>query len=332
MTMPRRPAATGSIVRGVTCAAALALLALAPLYVNSYHAGQMTSTLVFILVLTGLNLATGFGGIISLGHGALFAMGAYTTAVLVHYWGWPYLATLPVAVATTAALGLLIGVPTLRLRGLYLALVTVGVAICAVPFFKRFDWIGASQGLSTPPLQAPLGLHAEQGAYYVALLCALAGLVLARNLVRSAIGRAVRAASVNELAASTYGVDIPSYRLLVFVISAGYAGLAGGIQTMHVGFVSPDSFPLLLSLTFFIGIVVGGLGSSVAGPVLGAIFIEYVPVWSGNIDQSLSGMVYGVVLIVVLLAAPDGAASVGPRLAALFKRRTRAEIPALPLL
>lgn len=322
-----RPAAGFRIpgaAQAALAAAALVLLALAPLQLNSYRTGQMTSTLVFATVLIGLNLATGFAGIISLGHGALFAMGAYTTAVLVHHYGWPYLATLPVAVLSTMALGLVLGVPTLRLRGLYLALVTVGVAICAVPFFKRFEWLGASQGLPTPPVQAPFGLQAEQWVYYVALFFAAAGLVLARNLVRSGVGRAVRAASVNELAASTYGVNIAWYRLLVFVISAGYAGLAGGIQTMHVGFVSPDSFPLALSLTFFIGVVVGGLGS-VVGPLLGAVFIQYVPVWSGEIDPSLSGIVYGVVLIVVLLAAPEGAASIGPRLVAAFDKRPLTE-------
>lgn len=309
--------------------AVLAALAFAPLQLNAYRTGQMTSALVFTTVLVGLNLATGFAGIISLGHGALFAMGAYTTAVLVHHYGWPYLATLPVAVATTMALGLAIGVPTLRLRGLYLALVTVGVAICAVPFFKRFEWLGASQGLTTPPVQAPSGLRAEQWVYYVALVCAAVGLLLARNIVRSGVGRAVRAASAHELAASTYGVDIASYRLLVFVISAGYAGLAGGIQTMQVGFVSPDSFPLALSLAFFIGAVVGGLGS-IVGPVLGAIFIEYVPVWSGAINPSLAGIVYGVVLILVILVAPDGAASGGSRLAALLRKRTVSGAQALP--
>jgi len=330
MSLLREIPALRMPVRASLIAVALALLALAPLHLDTYRMGQMTSALVFAMVLLGLNLATGFAGIISLGHGALFAMGAYTTAVLVHHYDWPYLATLPVAVATTMALGLLIGVPTLRLRGLYLALVTVGVAICAVPFFKRFEWLGASQGLSTPPLQAPFGLRAEQWVYYVALFFALAGFVLARNLVASGVGRAVRAASVNELAASTYGINIPWYRLLVFVISAGYAGLAGGIETMHVRFVSPDSFPLSLSLTFFIGVVVGGLGS-VTGPVLGAIFIEYVPVWSGEIHQSLSGIIYGAILIVVLLAAPGGAASIGPRVAAFFRKRARTEATAFPL-
>lgn len=303
--MSRRPA----VHAGGYLTLALLLIA-APLQLNDYRVSQLNAVLVFTIVLVGLNLVMGFGGMISLGHGALFAMGAYTTAVLVHRYGWPHLATLPVSVATTSVLGALIGIPALRLRGLYLALVTVGVAICAVPFFKRFDWLGGAQGISLSMPWTPGGLSHDQWAYYVSLVIAIAGFVAARNIIRSGVGRALRAASANELAASTYGVNIAWYRLSIYVLSAGYAGIAGGLHTMSVGFASPDSFPLTLSITLFIGAIVGGLGS-VSGPVLGALFVQYVPVWAADIERSLADAIYGIILIVVLLIAPQGVAGIG---------------------
>lgn len=303
----------------------LLLMVVAPLQLPPFRVNQLTGVLIFALALVGLNLTTGYAGIISLGHGAFFAVGAYTSAVLAHHYSWPLVAALPVSLVTAAILGLLIGLPTLRLRGLYLALVTVALAMCAVPFFQRFEWLGGAQGLVVPESDAPFGLAPDQWVYYVAFVLAALGFVVARNLMRSNVGRALLAAKTNEVAASTFGVDISRFRTLTFVVSAGFAGLAGGVQTMLVGFASPDSFPLMLSLTFFIGIVVGGVGSA-SGPIIGAFFVQFVPLWGGEINTSVAGLIFGVILILVILVAPGGIAGVVGRLSnKLFSKNGKRE-------
>ncbi|WP_405102817.1 branched-chain amino acid ABC transporter permease [Micromonospora sp. NBC_01412] len=306
-------------VLAVLSVVGLLVLVAAPFQLPPFRVNQITGVFIFALVLVGLNLVTGYAGIISLGHGAFFAVGAYTSAVLTHHASWPLLATLPVSLVVAAALGAVVGLPTLRLRGLYLALVTVALAMCAVPMFQRFEWLGGSQGLVVTADTPPFGLASDQWVYFVALVLAGAGFLVTRNIMRSDAGRALLAAKSNELAASTFGVDVSRFRTITFVISAGFAGLAGGVQTMMVGFASPESFPLMLSLTFFIGVVVGGVGS-ISGPLIGAFFVQYVPIWGGDINTSLSGLVFGAILILTILVAPGGIAGLAGRLA----RRVRA--------
>ena len=215
--------------------------------------------------------------------------------------------------------GFLFGFPALRFGGLYLALATFALAVATpqILSYKGFDaFTGGSQGLTLTKPHAPfgIGLSGDQWLYLVCLACAAALYWAARNLVRGRIGRALVAIRDQPIAAETMGVNAALYKTTCFGVSALYAGVAGGLSALAVGFVSPESFGLALSLAFLVGIVVGGLGS-LGGALFGALFIEFVPnladqltVSFGEGAKALPGAIYGALLILVMAALPTGAA------------------------
>jgi branched-chain amino acid transport system permease protein len=207
-----------------------------------------------------------------------------------------------------ALAGFLLGLPALRLRGLYLALVTLGVAIATPQIIKRADGLtGGTQGLSVPKVTAPAwsGLADDQWLYFVTLVVSLVTFVLAAFLVRGRVGRALVAIRDNEIAARTMGVDLARYKTGTFAVSAAYAGIGGAIFTLPIGFLAPESFPLALSFAFLAAIVVGGL-ATIAGALFGALFIEFVPVYAADVDEALAGVIYGGVLILFMYLLPGG--------------------------
>lgn len=312
------PVAGGLVTRAGRPAAAAVLavvVLLAPFQLPPFRVFQLTMVIVYAVALLGLDLLVGVGGQISLGHGAFFAVGAYTSAILMHRYDVPYLATLPVAVVVTFALGLLLGVPVLRLRGLYLALVTLAIAVFCVPLLKRMQSLtGGAMGLTLPKPVAPgwSGLADDQWLYYLALAVAGVAFLAASGLLRSRVGRALRAIRDNEAAAEVMGVRLASYKTLAFAWSAMYAGLAGCLYTWAIGFVSPDSFTVSLSITLLAGLVVGGLGSP-AGAVLGAIFVMYVPSVAQDLNKAAPGVIFGLLIIAVMYVAPTGLAGLAGR-------------------
>jgi branched-chain amino acid transport system permease protein len=278
--------------------------------------GELTLVLVYAVAVLGLNLLVGYSGQISLGHGAFFAIGAYAAAVLVVRAHVPHLLTLPAAALVTFVLGFAFGVPALRLRGLYLALVTLALAVATPPLIKRFEGLtGGVQGMSVPQPRVPgwLPLDPDQFLYLLALLVAAVMFLLAANLTRGGLGRALVSIRDNERAAITMGVDRARVKTRAFACSAAYAGVGGALFTFALGFVAPESFTLLLSFNFLAAVVIGGLGT-VVGPLLGALFIEFVPQYAGDINQALIGVVYGATLIAVMYLAPGGAAGLLRRL------------------
>jgi branched-chain amino acid transport system permease protein len=309
-------------LRAAALAAGLAVAVLIPFFFSSFRVSQFSLVLAYAVAVLGLNLLVGYNGQISLGHGAFFAVGAYTAALLIGKASFPYIATVPLAGLVAFAAGFLFGVPALRLRGPYLALVTLGLAIATPQLIKRFDGLTeGTQGLTvnqpTPPGWLPLAN--DQFIYFVTLAVAAVMFVLAWNLVRGQAGRAIVAVRDNEIPAKAMGIDIARIKTRTFAVSAAFAGVAGALYVFSIGFVAPESFTVTLSLGLLAAMVVGGV-RSVGGAIFGALFIEFVPVWAGDVNQALTGVVYGVVLIAFMFVLPGGMASLGKRVKRIRKQ------------
>lgn len=311
---------------------AVAIVALAiPFFASGYRLYQGSQVLILAIALLGLNLLTGFNGQISLGHGAFFAIGGYGSAILMAKLGAPYWVAIPIASLICFGAGFLFGFPALRFGGLYLALATFALAVAApqILSYKGFDALtGGTMGLLLNKPHAPFGLplSADQWLYFFCLGSAAALYWAASNLVRGRVGRALIAIRDQPIAAETMGVNAALYKTMCFGVSAFYAGVAGGLSAVIVGFVSPESFGLPLSLAFLVGIVVGGL-ASLRGMLFGALFIEFVPniadqltINFGESAKALPGAVYGVLLILVMALMPEGVAGAA-RVAAGAARR-----------
>jgi len=237
-------------------------------------------------------------------------LGAYTSGIMMDRWNAPFLTTLPVAGAVCLGAGFLFGIPALRLEGLYLALATFSLALAVPQILKYFEhWTGGSQGLVLSKPEAPfrLSLSPDQWLYFVALATLALSMILAWNLLRGRTGRALIAIRDHHIAAEAMGVNSALYKSLAFGVSAGFTGVAGGLSAGAIAFVAPDAFNVFLSVTFLVGIVIGGL-ASIAGVVWGALFIQFVPNWAQDISKAAPWAIYGVFLIVFMYTMPRGIA------------------------
>jgi branched-chain amino acid transport system permease protein len=292
---------------------------------TNYHLFQLTLVMVYAIAILGQSLLTGFNGQISLGHGAFYAIGAYTTAILMTTWGVPYWATLPISAIVCAVVGFLVGLPALRLEGLYLALTTFALAV-AVPQILKYklfeDWTGGVQGLVIDKPEAPFGLplSPDHWLFLFTVIVAILLYIVAWNLVRGRIGRAMMAIRDHAMAAEAMGINLSLVKTRTFALSAMYTGLAGSLGAIAIQFVAPDSFGVFLSIFLFVGLVVGG-ASSIGGTLIGAAFIEFVPNLADLVSKAAPSAVYGVILIAVMFLMPAGA---GGGLAALWRKLVRA--------
>jgi branched-chain amino acid transport system permease protein len=294
---------------GLMLAVAVVVLGL-PFSAQPFRVFQFTMVGVFAIATLGVNLLTGYNGQISLGHSFFFAVGAYTTAILTVDHGWNYLLTLIPAFILTFVLGFLFGIPALRLEGLYLALVTLALGVVAPPLIKRFsDLTNGSAGIVVDKPDAPewSGLAADQWRYFFTIAVAAVLFLVAWNLVRGRIGRALIAIRDNHIAAEAMGINPAVFKTFTFAISTSYAGVAGGLYALSVGFVSPESFSVLIGIEFLTGAVVGGL-ATIVGSVLGALFTYFIPEYASQLNPSAPNVLYGMVLIGVVLVAPSGVA------------------------
>jgi branched-chain amino acid transport system permease protein len=291
--------------------AAVLLVALVfPFFVKDYVVFQATMVLCYAMALIGLNILTGYNGQISLGHGAFFAIGAFTAAILIDRFGMPYWMTIPAAGVVCLIAGYLFGLPALKLEGLYLALATFALSV-ALPQLLKYkhleQWTGGVQGIVLTKPEAPFGLplNSDQWLYLLTLAVTIFMFLLARNLMNSGVGRAITALRDHPLAAETMGVDIRHYKATVFGVSALYTGIGGALSAIAVQFVAPDSFSMFLSISFLVGIVVGGVGS-LSGALYGAVFIMFVPGAAEKISKAAPWAVYGAVLILFVFVMPGG--------------------------
>jgi branched-chain amino acid transport system permease protein len=318
----------------VAAGLALAIACALPLAGSDYRVFQATLVVVDAIALLGLNLLTGYGGQISLGHGAFFGMGAYTTAILVHRLGVPYLITLPIAGGLCLVVGFLFGLPALRLEGLYLALATFALGVVFPQLLKYRgieDWTGGVQGITLGKPEAPFGLplSPDQWLYVLSLAVAAMAFAATRNLVRGPVGRAIMAVRDAPIAAACAGVDTSLYKAVTFGVSAMLTGIAGALGALAVQFVGPDSFSALLSIGLLVGIVVGGL-ASVEGAVYGALFIRLVPDLAGDVSKAAPGVIYGVVLVLCVRAMPAGVSGLVARVSSAVQRRLQGQAEGEP--
>jgi len=308
-----------------------AVLAILPFrFSNTYY----TTVLVFIGINTitavGLNLLMGYAGQVSLGHAAFVGLGAYTSAILSTRLGLPLWVAIPAAIAVTSLIAYVVGVPTLRLQGHYLAMATLGLGIIVYIVFKQWDPVtGGTSGIVNVPPLSPLGAKYSDNprlfdlqTYFVVWAAACVLMVLSANIVDSRIGRAFRAVHGSEVAASTLGVNVSGFKIQVFVLSAAYAALAGCLYAHYVKFVNPEPFRFTFSVELVVMVVVGGM-ASVWGAVVGAgtvtILSEFLREF-GDYDV----VAFGVILMLIMTFLPQGltrAASDSLRAALRARRR-----------
>jgi branched-chain amino acid transport system permease protein len=305
----------------------LGVLVAFPLFAKNFIIFQMTMLLIYGLAVLALNILTGGSGQFSLGQSAFYAIGAYTSAILMEQYGVNYALTLPIAGVLCFGAGFLFGQPALRLSGVYLALATFALAT-AMPQLLKLNflepWTGGVQGLVVTKPDAPFGLPMSQDMwlYYFTLVVTIAIYLFSVNLLRSRSGRAFMAIRDNEIAASAMGIDVALYKTLAFGVSAGITGVAGGLGAIAVQFVAPDSYTITLAISLFLGMVVGGVGW-LPGSIVGSAFIIFVPNIAEGISKGLSGAVFGVLLFLVIFLVPHGArqiAVVGQQLIGKFKK------------
>jgi len=306
-------ARTAAAARSLRLGAVLVVLVLAaalPLFVSGFRLFQFTQVLIYAIALLGLNLLTGNNGQFSLGHGAFYGIGAYTSAIMVDRWGIGYGWTIPTAGLVCLIVGFLFGRPALRLEGLYLALATFSLALAVPQILKYFeDWTGGSQGivLSKPKAPLHLPLTEDQWLYFLTLAVTIVLFVLAANLLGGRTGRAIVAIRDNHIAAEAMGVNNALYKSVTFGVSAAYTGIAGALSAIVVAYVAPDSFDVFLSITLLTGIVIGGFGT-IAGPIYGALFIQFVPNWAQDISKAAPWAIFGLFLIGFMYVMPRGIA------------------------
>jgi branched-chain amino acid transport system permease protein len=304
-------------------------------FVSNFQFLQLSLMIVYAIAVLGLILLTGFNGQISLGHGAFFAVGAYTAAILIDQAGWPFWATLPAAALMCFIVGYLFGLPALRLEGHYLALATFALAV-AVPQILKYRHIeplthgvmGINIFKSDPPFGLPLSN--DQWMFLVVVAIAAFMFWIARNLLDSRTGRALIAVRDHPMAASTMGVNVSHYKAVIFGISALYTGIAGALHGIIFEFVSPDSFRFELSIAILVGAVVGGI-ASLWGAVIGGIFVQVIEKYADALTKKITAavhlplelepwLIYGIALIILMYTMPMGIAG---GLAALLRRLKR---------
>jgi branched-chain amino acid transport system permease protein len=302
-------------VRGGALLVVLGVLVWLPQYFGSTDTALFAAALYVGIAATGLNLLTGYNGQVSIGHGAFFGFGAYTTAILMNDHGWDFFATLPVVAVASLVVGAAVGFPALRVKGLYLALITLGLAALFPDLVTRFvHGTGGTTLVQPPQPETPswatgFAPQDDQWRYYLALAIAVVMLVIAWNLVRGRFGRALLAVRDHEAAASTIGIDVARIKVGAFAISALYAGIAGSVGVMVTGSANAGRVETFeLSIDFLVALVIGGT-ATVLGPVLGAwvfVFLERFTQDAFPDQALLSPALFGIALILLLFVLPDG--------------------------
>lgn len=288
---------------------------------GSYVPYVLNMTGIAAVVALGLNFLTGCGGLVSLGHAAFLAIGAYTAGFLATRLGFPFWMTVTIAGAVTGAVGLVVGMPALRLKGIYLALGTLAFQMIVAHVVLRWESVtGGANGMAVPPpaLGSFVFDNASRFYYITATVVVLLSLGMA-NLMRSRFGRALIAIRDSDVAAEAMGVNLARYKTLAFGISAAYTGVAGSLLAHFLGYIGPDHFTVLLSIEYLAMILLGGLGS-ILGSLLGAFVITLLPellrfildlaksVSPDLVLPDLRAFIVGLVLILILVFEPEGLA------------------------
>jgi branched-chain amino acid transport system permease protein len=293
----------------------LTTLVIVPFFTSDLQLRRFSQVVILILAVLGINLCTGFGGMVSLGHGVFVGVGGFAMANLIDDAGLPMPVALLLAIACSGLFGVLLGLPAIRVRGIYLALVTFGFALVFGPIVRRMGtWTGGPTGRpvefeTDPPAWTGLDPGRTQlYNYLVCLVVVLVWMALLQSLIHSRVGRALRALRDDELAAVTFGVDVTFTKTAAFGLSAAMAGTAGALEAFLFPFVAHSNYDVFLSLTLYAAAVVGGLGV-VVGSVYGLIVLLLVPIVADQLGFLGSAtVVFGLGLIVLTYVAPRGIA------------------------
>jgi len=310
----------------------LIFLAILPWLVTKYHLLGLsiyTVNLITIhaIVAIGLNILVGYTGQISMGHAGFFAIGAFTTVFLKLKVGLPFLIALPIAGFISSAFGFILGLPALRLKGPYLTIATLGFGMTITTIIKHMEFFGGRMGLLAPKLYLFGTPMKDIHFYYMIMIIAVLMVIGGVKLIKTRVGRAFIAIRDSDIAAEAMGVNLTYYKTLAFAVSAFYTGVAGGLYAFILGFINPESFHLIMSITFLAMVVVGGLGS-IMGSIAGAALMTYLDIKLQAIQDipaigpalvtfsqkymSIGGIsniaviVYGLIMILIVLFEPLG--------------------------
>ena len=287
---------------------------------------------IYVIAVQGLNILVGYTGQISLGHGAFVAVGAYSAAIMARNLGLPFWLIIPLAAIFTGLVGLLFGLPSLRVKGFYLAMATLAAQFI-IPWLLRYplaDFTNGSRPLEVPiPTLGPLSFASDAAMYYIIIPLSVFIMLAARNIMRTRVGRAFISVRDNDLAAELLGINVFAYKLQAFFLSAFFAGVAGALIAFETNSLSLDKFTLNLSIEFLAMLVIGGAGFPL-GPLFGVAFVNLLtqdiiparilpavgPVLPGllpfidpvNINAAISPLLFGFILVIFLIASPRGLA------------------------
>ncbi len=283
------------------------LLGLPFLMPNAYHQYVVNVICINVLLAVGLNIVKGFAGQVTVGHIALAAIGAYSSASLSVFAGLPFWLALPAAMLITAAAGALVGVPALRLEGAYLALATMGLAESVRIVIAGTEAVGGAMGFEAipPPFLGGLALDTHRSYYYIVMPAALIGTYFSFAILRSDIGRAFKALREDPLAAAASGVNVRKYKIIAFILSALYAGCAGSLKAhMNPGFLNPNDYTLTEMVTLLLMIVFGGIGH-IWGGVVGAIGVTIINDLTQDYYQYRM-LIFGAIIVLTVIYMPRG--------------------------
>ncbi len=287
---------------------------------NNYHYDVAIHIAINAIVVVGLNLLIGYAGQISLGHAGFFGLGAYASAVLTDGYGWPSLLALPAGAILVGVLAFIIARPILRLRGHYLAMATLGFGMIVTIILNNESSItGGPDGMTVPPLTIfGLEVYGEKVWYWIFGGLLLLAVWLALNIIDSPIGRALRAVHGSETAAQVAGIDTTVYKVLIFVVSALFAGLVGSLAAHYSGFITPQEAGFFRSIEFVTMVVIGGMASTF-GAVVGAVLLTLLPQLLADFEQ-WEMVIFGAILMGTMIFLPKGLV---PSLRGLLKRSAR---------
>jgi branched-chain amino acid transport system permease protein len=302
----------------------LVLLFTAPLYLSNYWLGVGNLIGITLIAAIGLNILVGYCGQLSIGHAGFIAVGAYTSAILTNRFGMPFLVGLISAGVVAGLVGILFGLPSIRVKGFYLAITTIAAQFIIIWVINHWGLTGGFNGISVP--YASIGglvFRSETSQFYLIIVIAVSGVFFAKNLTRTKVGRAFIAIRDNDLAAEVMGVNLLYYKLLAFFIGCFFAGIAGSLFAHYTGTLSAERFSFTESILYVGMIIIGGLGTNL-GPILGVIFIrvlqqlllgELVPFLEGTFTMFPAGfasgvapMLFGLVIVLFLILEPRGMA------------------------
>ncbi|MBI4764184.1 MAG: branched-chain amino acid ABC transporter permease [Deltaproteobacteria bacterium] len=294
-----------------------ALLLCLPLFLKGYYVYVLNLMGIYFLVSLGLNLLTGYCGQISIGHAAFLAIGSFGSATMTQHFGLPFWFALPLSGLAGALFAFLVGIPVLRLRLIFLAIATICLGIITHDLFYTMESIsgGANGIMVLKPAIGPFVFKSDKSFFYIVLVTAALITYLLWKIVRSKTGRAFLAIRESERAAAAIGINIQKYRMLAFVISGFYTGIAGSLYAHMVGYLNIATFEIFLSISFLFMIIIGGL-ASIPGSLLGAAFLVLVPEALRDVPgaKEIQVIIFGVLTIVFIIYLPGGLATAGQKI------------------